>query len=60
MFVAQACCNAEVEQTYTDVLRQRDDPLVAFHTWGGRLLTWRQPLLRRRTVQSMWLHLLLS
>lgn len=44
----------------TDVLGQGDHPLAAFHTGGQGLLARGQPLLRRRTVQTMWLYLLLS
>lgn len=55
-----AICNAVVERTYTDVLRQGDHPLAAFNAGGQGLLAWRQSLLRRRTVQTVWLHLLLS
>lgn len=55
-----AIFNAVVERTYADVLCQGDDPLAAFNTGGRGLLAWRQSLLRWRTVQTVWLHLLLS
>lgn len=44
----------------TDVLCQGDHPLAAFNTRGRGLLAWRQSLLRGRTVQTVWLDLLLS
>lgn len=53
-------CNTVAEWTYTDVLCQGDHPLAAFNTGGQWLLAWRQSFLRRRTVQTVRLHLLWS